>query len=293
MINKEKAGKEKGILYICATPIGNLQDVSFRLIDTLNNADLIIAEDTRTIKKLLSRYEIKKSEIESYHDNTTVKKTEEIIRKLKEGLNVVLVSESGIPLISDPGFKLTKRCIEESIKLSTIPGPNAALSALVLSGLPVDNFLFVGFLPKTDMKIKRKLEEIKNLPYTIIFYESPNRIEKSLESIKEILGDRDICLAREITKIFEECIRGKTDEVFRIIKEREQKGSRLKGEIVLVVSGMEAKKAEDFTEDMIRKELSALLKKGIIKKEAFKNIMARYDISRRDLYNISIKLNRF
>ncbi|MCE5328980.1 16S rRNA (cytidine(1402)-2'-O)-methyltransferase [bacterium] len=288
-------GKEKGkgILYICATPIGNLQDVSFRLIDTLNNADLIIAEDTRTIKKLLSRYEIKKSEVESYHDNTTVKKTEEIIRKLKEGLNVVLVSESGIPLISDPGFKLTKRCIEENINLSTIPGPNAALSALVLSGLPVDNFLFVGFLPKTNMKIKRKLEEIKDLPYTVIFYESPNRIEKLLELIKEILGERDVCLAREITKIFEECIRGKTGEVLQIIKEREQKGLRLKGEIVLVVSGMEVKKEEKFTEDIIKKELSALLKKGINKKDAFKNIMTKYEISRRDLYNISIKLNRF
>lgn len=288
-------GKEKGkgILYICATPIGNLQDVSFRLIDTLNNADLIIAEDTRTIKKLLSRYEIKKSEVESYHDNTTVKKTEEIIRKLKEGLNVVLVSESGIPLISDPGFKLTKRCIEENINLSTIPGPNAALSALVLSGLPVDNFLFVGFLPKTNMKIKRKLEEIKDLPYTVIFYESPNRIEKLLELIKEILGERYVCLAREITKIFEECIRGKTGEVLQIIKEREQKGLRLKGEIVLVVSGMEVKKEEKFTEDIIKKELSALLKKGINKKDAFKNIMTKYEISRRDLYNISIKLNRF
>jgi len=198
-----------------------------------------------------------------------------------------------MPLISDPGFKLTKRCIEENINLSTIPGPNAALSALVLSGLPVDNFLFAGFLPKSSTKIKNKLEEMKNLPYTIILYESPNRIEKLLKSISEVFGERDICLAREITKIFEECIRGKTGEVLHIVKERAQKNLQLKGEIVLVISGCEVKKSGEFTENTIKNELAALLKKGLSKKEAFKNIMAKYEISRRDLYNISIKLNRF
>jgi len=282
-----------GTLYICATPIGNLQDVSFRLIETLKKADLIISEDTRTTKKLLSRYDIKKADLESYHDNTTEKKTEEIVQKLKVGLDVAIVSESGMPLISDPGFKLTKRCIEENINLSTIPGPNAALSALVLSGLPVDNFLFAGFLPKSSTKIKNKLEEMKNLPYTIILYESPNRIEKLLKSISEVFGERDICLAREITKIFEECIRGKTGEVLHIVKERAQKNLQLKGEIVLVISGCEVKKSGEFTENTIKNELAALLKKGLSKKEAFKNIMAKYEISRRDLYNISIKLNRF
>ncbi|MDD5660239.1 MAG: 16S rRNA (cytidine(1402)-2'-O)-methyltransferase [Actinomycetota bacterium] len=291
----KKAGEKekKGVLYICATPIGNLQDASFRLVDVLNNADLIIAEDTRTTKKLLSKYEIRGYKIESYHDNTAEKKTQDIIQKLKSGLDVALVSESGVPLISDPGFKLIKRCIEENIDLSPIPGPNAALSALVISGLPVDNFLFVGFLPKTDIKIKNKLEEIKNLPYTIIFYESPNRTGNLLGLMRKVLGDRDMCLAREITKVFEECLRGKISEVLQTIEEREKKGLKLKGEIVLVVSGQETRKIKNFNEDAIKKELDILLKRGIVKKEAFKDIMKRYEISRRKLYDISIKLNRF
>lgn len=290
MMRKEK---DTGTLFICATPIGNLQDVSFRLIETLKSVDLIISEDTRTTKKLLSRYDIKNAKIESYHDNTTEKKVEEIIRNLEGGLDIAIVSESGMPLISDPGFKLARSCIEAGINLTVIPGPNAALSALVLSGLPVDNFLFIGFLPKTSIKIKKKLEELKTLPYTMIFYESPNRIEELLRVLKEVLGERDICLARELTKIYEECIRDRTSEVLQVIKERTQKGAKLKGEIVLVVSGFEVKKAEEFNEDTIKNELSALIKRGLTKKEAFKAIMARYEISRRDLYNISIKLNRF
>lgn len=282
-----------GTLYICATPIGNLQDTSLRLLDTLKTVDIIISEDTRTTKKLLSKFDIRDVKIESYHDNTTEKKSEDIIKNLEKGLNIAIVSESGMPLISDPGFKLVRSCIERNINLTVIPGPNAALSALVLSGISVDNFLFIGFLPKTSVKIKKKLEEIKNIPYAIIFYESPNRILELLKTIKEVFGEREICLARELTKIYEECIRGETSEVIEILDKRSLKGLKLKGEIVLVVSGFKVKKAEEFDENIIKKELNAYFKKGLTKKEAFKAVMAEYDISRKEIYDISIKLNNF
>lgn len=292
--NSETNSKiDSGTLYICGTPIGNLNDASFRLIDTLKEVDLIISEDTRTTRKLLFRYEIKNAKVESYHDNTDERKVNNIINKLENGSNVAIVSESGMPLISDPGFKIVKICQERGINLTVIPGPNAALSALVLSGLPVDNFLFIGFLPKTNIKIKKKLEELKTFPYTMIFYESPNRVKELLGILNEVLGDRQICLARELTKIYEECIRGLTSEVSQILKERSQKGKKIKGEIVLCVSGLNVKKVQEFNESVIKDELSALVQQGLSKKDIFKIIMNKYKINRHDLYNIFIKLNKF
>jgi len=285
--------KSTGTLYICATPIGNLGDASFRLLDTFRTVDIIFSEDTRTTKKMLLKYGILDIKIESYHDNTSEKKSEEIMKKLEKGLNIALVSESGMPLISDPGFKLIRSCIERGIDITVIPGPNAALAALVLSGIPVDNFLFIGFLPKTSIKINKKLQDLKNLPYTIIFYESPNRIAELLKIIKEVFGDRDICLARELTKIYEECIRGSISKVLDKLEERSLKGHKIKGEIVLVVSGFKVIKADEFDEITIKKELNACFKKGLTKKEAFKVVMAKYDINRREIYDISIKLNNF
>jgi len=148
-------------------------------------------------------------------------------------------------------------------------------------------------MPKTSIKIKNKLEDLKNLPYTIIFYESPNRIVELLKIIKEVFGDRDICLARELTKIYEECIRGSIGEVIELLEKRILNGLKIKGEIVLVVSGFKIKKADEFDVNIIKKELNACFKKGLTKKEAFKIIMAKYDISRREIYDISIKLNNF
>jgi 16S rRNA (cytidine1402-2'-O)-methyltransferase len=287
MENKQNTGT----LYICSTPIGNLQDASLRLLDTLKKADIIIAEDTRTTKKLLLKFDIRDSQVESYHDNTAEKKSWEIINSLESGLNIAIVSESGTPLISDPGFKLVRSCIERNINVGVIPGPSAALAALVLSGLPVENFLFAGFLPKTSVKLKKKLKEMKDLPYTIILYESPNRIIDLLEAIKEVLGEREVCLARELTKIYEECIRGGASEVIEVLNERIKKNLKIKGEIVLVVSGFKAVKSAAFDEATIKKGLASLLKKGVDRKEAFRELMAKYEISRKEIYDIYIKLN--
>jgi 16S rRNA (cytidine1402-2'-O)-methyltransferase len=273
------------ILYICATPIGNLNDASFRLIEVLKAADFIIAEDTRTAAKLLARFEIKKSpgSIVSYQDYASDTKTGLILGRIKQSRTAALISESGIPAIQDPGYKIIKNCIENNIILKAIPGPNAALSALVLSGLPTDSFLFAGFLPKADTKRKEKIFELAYLPFTLIFYESPLRIKNLLQELLEALGDRNVCLAREITKIYEEAIRGKLTEVLEIIKAR----ASIKGEIVLVVEGYKRQLIKDFDDSEIKKEYIKLVKQNIIQKDIFKIIQSRYDIDRQKLYNIT------
>ena len=278
---------ETGKLFICATPIGNLEDASFRLVKTLKNADFIVAEDTRTIRKILSKYAVAKpvDTIISYQDYSSQKKIDYICNKLLYGSNIALVSESGIPVISDPGYKLLSTCIEKNIPITIIPGPNAALSALVLSGLPTDNFLFMGFLPKSLSKRKGKISEIKYLPYTLIFYESPVRIGSLLEELLEEIGNRQICIVREITKIYEETIRGRISEIVELLKSR-----KLKGEIVLVVEGFKRELLKVFNDSEIKKELIKLLSWNITKKEAIKIIKSRYDIDRQKVYNILTKI---
>ncbi len=279
-----------GKLFICSTPIGNLGDTSFRLVETLKNSDLIIAEDTRTTLKLLARYDIRKQELQSYHDNSALQKTESIIEKIKNGKNVAIVSESGTPLISDPGYKIVKRCIDEQITVTVIPGPSAAVSALVASGLPVDRFVFIGFLPRQNQKIKKELEKLKNLPFTLIFYESPNRLQKLLEIILEILGNRKACIAREMTKIHEEYLRGRIVWLLDEIGRKENTGQTLKGEIVLVIEGNTEQRSRNYKPDEIRTLLCGLLKKGLDRKEVFREIMAEYDIDKKTLYNIYINI---
>jgi len=273
-----------GILFICATPIGNLEDVSFRLISTLKEADLILAEDTRTIRKLLSRYEIKKKDLLSYHQHTDDAKLDHIIQLIRQGKKAALVSESGTPAIQDPGYRIINRCIGENIPVTVIPGPSAALSALVLSGLPADSFLFIGFLPKTQTKRKQKLEEVSSLPHTLIFYESPKRIEKTVEDLISILGKRNAALAREVTKIYEEVLRGDLETILKEIKSR-----TIKGEIVLVVEGNKGELIKEYSEQDIEKQFLQLIGEGLSKKNAMKIIKSRYDIDRQKLYNISTK----
>ncbi len=282
--------ENSGKLFICSTPIGNLGDASFRLIETLKNSDLIIAEDTRTTLKLLARYDIKRQELQSYHDNSALQKAEDIIEKLKNGKNVAIVSESGTPLVSDPGYKIVKRCIDEKIPVTVIPGPSAAVSALVASGLPVDRFIFIGFLPRQNQKIKNELEKLKNLPFTLIFYESPNRLLKLMDITLKIFGNRNACIAREMTKIYEEYLRGRIIWLLDEIKKKENAGKPLKGEIVFVVEGNTEVKSKDYNTDEIRTLLCGLLKKGLDRKEAFREIMAEYNIDRKTLYNIYITI---
>jgi 16S rRNA (cytidine1402-2'-O)-methyltransferase len=278
-------GNIKGTLFICSTPIGNLEDASFRLVRILSEVDLIAAEDTRTAKKLLQKYNIQGRDMVSYHDFSKESRIDYLIDRLKAGLNIALVSESGTPAIQDPGFKIIIRCIEEDIPLVLIPGPNAAVSALVLSGLPTDCFLFVGFLPRSKAKRISRILELAAVPYTIIFYESPIRIGTLIGELIERFGDRKAGLVREISKIYEESIRGRLSEISVKIKQK-----KVKGEVVLVVDGYKKELIKGFTEDDIKRELVNLLKQGISKKSALKIVLSRYDIDKQKLYNIATKI---
>ena len=220
-----------GILYVISTPIGNLKDITLRAIETLKAVDIIACEDTRHTKKLLSHYGIT-TPTTSYFEYNKVKKGEYLMRLLEEGKSVGLVSDSGTPGISDPGYNIIKLAIEKEIRIIAIPGPCAFISALILSGMPTDNFLFCGFLSNKGSKRRRQLELLKGQTRTIIFYESPHRILKALQDMLEIFGDRDIFIARELTKVFEELLRMKISEAIRHFTSIPPRG-----EFILVVKG--------------------------------------------------------
>lgn len=212
-----------GKLYIVATPIGNLKDITFRAIETLKEVDLIACEDTRHTKKLLSHYSITTATT-SYFEYNKIKKGEYLIELLKEGKKIALVSDSGTPGISDPGFNIIRSAIENNIELTVIPGPSAFVAGLVLSGMPTDTFIFKGFLSPKSGKRRKELERLKETGKTIIFYESPHRILKALEDILEVMGDIDIVVARELTKVFEEVIRSKVSAAIQHFTEKPPRG---------------------------------------------------------------------
>ena len=222
---------EKGILYVVSTPIGNMEDITLRALRILKEVGLIAAEDTRRTGLLLKHFSIQ-TPLTSYFEGNELKKREFILTKLKEGKNVALVSDAGTPGISDPGFRLIQLAIENQLPIVPIPGSSAAITALSVSGLPTDAFFFKGFLPHKSKKKKDLLRELENVRETLIFYESPHRISETLSDILEILGDREIVLTRELTKVYEEIIRGKVSEILKQVGDR-----TLKGEITLVISG--------------------------------------------------------
>jgi len=221
---------ESGTLYIVATPIGNLEDITFRAIRILNEANLVAAEDTRITGRLLKHYEIDNS-LTSYHDHNKEQKTPHLIEQLHAGKSIALVTDAGTPGISDPAFYLVREAIRESIVIIPIPGPSAAISALITSGLPTDRWVFEGFLPRKKGRHTR-LTEMQTEERTIIIYESPYRVERTLNDIKDYWGDRQVVVGREITKKFEEFVRGTCTEVIEYYKNHP-----LKGEIVIVVAG--------------------------------------------------------
>lgn len=224
-----------GILYIVATPIGNLADISERAIETLKRVDLIASEDTRTSRNLLSRFNIRTCQT-SYHDHNEKSKAPRIIDAILAGKSVALISDSGTPLISDPGYTLVNMAIEKGIEIIPVPGPSAILAALVASGFPTDRFCFEGYPPRTEGKLKRFFERLADERRTIIFFETPHRINKSLKIMMNILGDRDIFMGRELTKKFEEKLHGTVSTILENIENR-----TIKGEIVIVIRGHENK----------------------------------------------------
>ena len=226
-------GKEdkKGTLYLCGTPIGNREDITLRALRILKEVNLIAAEDTRKTRRLLNYYQIK-THLTSYHDYNQKKKGEQLLSLLKEGKDIALVSNSGMPVISDPGYDLVRLAIKEEIALVPIPGPTALITALIVSGLPSSPFIFSGFLPRKKVKRIKYLKELKENKETIIFFESPHRLLSTLEDILNTIGDRRITVGRELTKKFEEISRGKVSQVLKKFKE-----NKPQGEFTLVLEG--------------------------------------------------------
>ena len=269
-----------GTLFIVSTPIGNLSEASKRVIDTLNMVDIVACEDTRNTRKLLSHFDIHKPMI-SYHNFNEDEESYKLIVLLKEGKNIALVSDAGYPLISDPGYILVNKLADEDIKMTVISGPSAGINALVASGLETSHYLFYGFLNAKSSKAKTELEALRAFPYTLIFYEAPHRINKMLNLLYEVYGNRKVCEARELTKLHEEFVRGNLLDV---------KDKEYKGEIVVVVEGFKGEEREIDMSSCLE-EVKKLVNNGLKTKDAVKVIAEKYKIKKNDLYNSFIKEN--
>ncbi len=270
-----------GRLYLCATPIGNLGDITLRALDALRSCDLVAAEDTRRTRRLLSHYDIHKPMM-SYREENRDAAGARIINRLADGDSVALVSDAGTPGISDPGHDLVRRCLEVGLEVEALPGANAALTALVLSGLPTARFSFEGFLPRKKGARRRALEELAADRRTLVFHESPQRIAETLADIEEVMGDRGVALARELTKKFEEVVRGTVSEV----RSRLEAGP-VRGEVVLIVEG--AARAAPSEEEALEQVLR-LRAGGASLKDAVSEVAGRTPgLSRGRLYNASLK----
>ena len=272
-----------GILYLCATPIGNLQDMSFRVLETLKSVDLIAAEDTRNSIKLLNHYDIH-TPMTSYHEFNKYDKANVLIDELKGGKNIALITDAGTPAISDPGEVLVKMAREEGITVTSLPGPCALITALTLSGLPTRRFIFEGFLPKEKKERKEVLKSLEKETRTVILYEAPHHLKGTLKELQEALGDREIVLCRELTKKFEEAVTFTISSAAEYYESHEPKG-----EYVLVIRGMDeeelsAHKKESFESMTIAEHVAMYESQGLERKEAMKKAATDRGISKRDVY---------
>ena len=272
-----------GTLYIVSTPIGNLEDITLRALKVLESVRIIAAEDTRHTQKLLHHYDIHTPQT-SYHDHNKEEKSAVLIAKLKEGHDIALVSDAGTPGISDPGYYLINRAIDENIKITPIPGPTASIAALSISGLPTDAFVFEGFLPAKKAARRKRLQELSSERRTIIMFETPRRASSSLEDISEILGDRRVVLTRELTKMFEEVIRDRVTSIMEKIK-----GRSLKGEITIIIEGAHGEIIAD-TEDL-KSYLEKLMKKeGLTLKDAVSRASKDMKLPKNKVYKEALKI---
>lgn len=272
-----------GKLYIVATPIGNLEDITLRALRILRDVDIIAAEDTRQTLKLLNHFEISKP-LMSYHRHNEEIKSNILIEKLKKGNNIALVSDAGTPGICDPGEEIIKKSIEEQIEVIPIPGPCAMVNALIASGVDTKEFCFLGFLPLNKKLRKEKIEEIKNAEKTIIIYEAPHKMKNTLGDLKDILKDRKVVLARELTKVHEEFIRKDIEELLAIV-------DNLKGEMILIIEGIKKKNnVENKLNNLTLEEHYKYYEnQGIDKKEIIKKIAKDRNVNKNDIYMKFVK----
>ncbi len=289
-MNSQQPGK----LYICGTPIGNLEDITLRSLKTLQTVDLIAAEDTRHTRKLLNHYHINKT-VTSYHEFNKEKKSHYILQCLKKGQNVALVSDAGMPGICDPGYKIINLMIQNHIQVIPIPGVSALTAALVTSGFDMSRFIFEGFIPKKKTEREQFFSSLKEERRTIIFYESPYRVKDTLNIIKKIIGERKIVITRELTKLFEEIKRGTISDLINKINTQD-----IKGELTLVLEGSKEKKSEasfpadnSKIENEIKKKMKNYLKKGYYNKDIVLLITKEYHVPKNWVYQKILEHKNF
>jgi 16S rRNA (cytidine1402-2'-O)-methyltransferase len=272
----------RGCLYLVGTPIGNLEDITLRALRILKEVDQIACEDTRHTQKLLNNYDIHKSLV-SYHEHNEIMRAPELVLAMEEGAKIALVSDAGTPLVSDPGYRLVTLCVRHRIPVIPIPGPSALVAALSASGLPNEEFLFVGFLPNRSGERRRALEHLRIEDRTIIFYEAPHRVAETVNDAREILGDRHACLAREVTKLHEEFRRGKLSELAQSLLERPARG-----EITLIIAPEEraASGSQAGTSQSIAARVEELMHQAKLdRKEALKVAARERGLTRRAAYS--------
>jgi 16S rRNA (cytidine1402-2'-O)-methyltransferase len=272
-----------GMLYVVATPIGNLEDITLRALRVLKEVDLIAAEDTRHTKKLLSHYGIP-TPLTSYYDQIEAQKAPALIAALKGGKNIALVSDAGTPGISDPGYRLVKGAIEAGIQIVPIPGASTLTALLSIGGLPTDRFVFEGFLPAKKSQRQKRLQGLTQEERTLVFFESPRRLHDVLADLEQICGDRHIVIGRELTKMFEEVLRGRVSEIRAQLQGRE-----IKGEIALLVAGQNTENGQT-EESLLSEEVQSLLAEGMSLKEIARVISEQRGISKREVYALGVQL---
>lgn len=277
-----------GKLYLCATPIGNLEDITYRVVRTLNEVDLIGAEDTRNSIKLLNHFDIK-TPMTSYHEFNKYDKAKQLVEMMKEGKNIAIITDAGTPGISDPGEEVVRQCFEAGIQVTSLPGPAACITALTMSGQKTRRFCFEAFLPKDKKEKVAVLEELKNETKTIIIYEAPHRLARTLKELRETLGNRQLTLCRELTKKYEEADKTTIDQAIEKYNEKEPRG-----EYVLVIEGKSQEEIQEENKQKwesmtIEEHMEYYISQGNDKKSAMKLVAKDRGVSKRDIYNQLIK----
>ena len=272
-----KDQRETGTLFLVPTPIGNRDDMSYRMIQTLKEVDLIAAEDTRNTGLLLKHFEIRTPQI-SFHEHNAMEKIPDLLAHLESGKNVAQVSDAGLPSISDPGHDLVKAAIEREIPVVAVPGPSAGITGLIASGLAPQPHIFYGFLPRKEGQQKAFFQEKRDYPETQIFYESPHRVRATLQNMLAVYGDRPVVLVRELTKIYEEYTRGTIAELVAYLEE-----NPLKGECLLIVEGA-SEQEQDLEEVDLIQEIGLLVQSGMKKNQAIKQVAKQFGLQKSDLY---------
>jgi len=268
-----------GTLYLVASPIGNLEDITFRAVRILNECDLIACEDTRHTAKLLNHYGIAKPLI-SYHDHNEAGRAPDLIVKLRSGLSVALISDAGMPLVADPGYRLVTAAVAEGISVQPIPGASALVAALAASGLPTDAFRFEGFLPAKSGQRSKVLEGLRSEQATVVFFEAPHRILDTLADVDRILGARPVVVARELTKTHEEFLRGTARQILDVLASRDA----VKGEITLLIGKFAKGETAQLEETSIEEAVAAGMREGLTRMDAVKAVAKRRGLSKREVY---------